>query len=189
MHLQRRQATQVGREEQVLHFVRDGQFAFQPLLLLLLGNQPGQRFRHGIKRLLQGRHLVLRAHRDTVREVAAIDVSRRVIEVGDRLGNAARQPHANHQRHQLDQAEEDGNPREHVDKDPRFLAQSAEQGGVEHRRARVNQDQAVQRFAAVPVNRTNSRGKRELKVKAVGGRRNTSGLNPPAFVGQAHRGA
>jgi hypothetical protein len=45
-------------EEQVLNFVGDGEFALQSLLLLLLSNQLGQRFSHGIERLFQLRHLV-----------------------------------------------------------------------------------------------------------------------------------
>ena len=43
MDLQRGQAAQVGREEQRLHLVRDGQFAFHALLLFLLGDEVGQR--------------------------------------------------------------------------------------------------------------------------------------------------
>ena len=37
------------REEQVLHFIGDGEFAFHSLLLFLLGNQLDQRFRHGVE--------------------------------------------------------------------------------------------------------------------------------------------
>jgi hypothetical protein len=43
-------------EEQVLHFMGDGEFALQSLLLLLLSSELGQRFTHGIERLFERRH-------------------------------------------------------------------------------------------------------------------------------------
>ena len=118
MHLQRGQAGQVGREEQVLHFVGDGQFAFQPLFLLLLGDQLGQRLAHGVEGLLQSGHLVLGVHLDAVRQVATVDVSGCVVEIGDRLGHTPREPDADKQGNQLNEGEEDGDASQHIQEDP-----------------------------------------------------------------------
>ena len=68
-----------------------------------------QRCGHGVKRLLQRRHLVARlaAVMRCVRS-PRFTLSRRFVEFIHRLGHAARQPHADDQGDEFDHAEEDG---------------------------------------------------------------------------------
>ena len=49
MQFQRRQVAHVVRKEVRLHLLRDGEFALQPLLLLLLHQQAFERARHAVE--------------------------------------------------------------------------------------------------------------------------------------------
>ena len=78
-----------------------------------------------------------------MRQLAPVNVLRGGIELGDRLGHAAGQPHADIERDQLDYAEENSDAQQPVDEDAGVLAQAAEQRPVEHRRPRIDQQQSA----------------------------------------------
>ena len=54
--------------------------------------------------------------------------------------------HADEQRDQLDDAEEDGDADQAIEEDPGFISQRAEQRGVQHRRPGIHQHQPSQRI-------------------------------------------
>ncbi len=131
MHLQPEQAAQVVGIEQLLHLMRNGQLALHPLLFLLLRNQVGQRLRHGVERLLQRRHLIVGAELNAMLKFAAIDVLGRGIQLGHRFCHAARQTHANEQRDQLDDAEDERDRQQQIAEDAGVFSQGAEQRGID----------------------------------------------------------
>ena len=90
-NLQRRQLRDVLRVELGLHFLGDGQFVLQSLLLLLLLDQVLDGCGHGVERVGQRSQLVVRLHRNAMAEVSAIDVFGGVIELGHGAGHGARE--------------------------------------------------------------------------------------------------
>ncbi len=127
------QAAQVGGKEQRLHFVGNGQFAFQPLLLFLLGDQVAQRLRHRVERLLQRRHLIATPDLDAMLQLALVYILGRGVQLGYRPGHAARKPSADNQSDQLDDAEENADAEKRLHEDSGILSQTAEQRAVQQR--------------------------------------------------------
>ena len=93
------------RVELLLHFLRDGQFILQPLLLFLLLDQVLDRLSHRIEGIRQGRQLIMRLHRNAMAEVSAIDVFSGVVELGDRARHRASQAGPDEQCQQFDDGE------------------------------------------------------------------------------------
>ncbi len=107
MHFERLQIRNLPRKQLRLHFLCNGQFAFQPLLFLLLQNQLLDRFSHGVERHRELRQLVGGLDRNTMTEVAAIHMLGSVIELRHGTRHRPRHARSDNQSDQYNQGEED----------------------------------------------------------------------------------
>ena len=157
------------RVELLLHFLRDGQFVLQPLLLFLLLDQVLDRLRHRIEGVRQGRQLIMRLHRNAMAEVSAIDVFSGVVELGDRARHRAGQAGPDEQRQQFDDGENHCREQQRILNPGGKVTQRGEQAGVEHRRPGQDPQQRPCFFlrAGCPIHDRKRRGKGYLAVKGV----------------------
>ena len=109
------------RKQIGLNFLGDGDLVLQPLLLLLFFEQPFQRSCHGVERSAQFGKLIAAGDADAIVEIAAIDVLRRLVKIGDRrrdgLAQPERHPDGQYAEDRKEETEQDESDTQHAGDD------------------------------------------------------------------------
>src|SRR6185312_8198862 len=164
----------IAWEELRLHFLRDGEFAFEALLFLLLLQQPLQRFRHGVERGFKRRKLISGLHANAVDQVSAIDVLSGAIQCAHRSRDCSREPHANNQRYQFDNRECDRNHHQQYENRRTYLSQIGKDAAVQNRWASAYVHRRASLFSRTPLDGGKYRSKLQHGIEPVNLRRSYS---------------
>ncbi len=169
MHFERLQFRYLPRKKLRLHFLRNRQFALQPLFFFLFQNQLFDGFRHRVERQRKLRQLVRGFHRNAMAEVTAIDIFRSVIELGHGACHRPGHTRADDQRHQLNYREEDQDRQEDVFHALGDISQGCKQVRIEHRRpgSHLYKSAGPRQIASFPVHNGKRRSEGDLTIHHV----------------------
>ena len=158
------------RQQVALDGGGDLDLALQALLLRHVGQQRGDRLGHAVERLRHLAELVVRAHGDAVREVAALHRLRPLLDAVDRAGDGVDQHRREHDGDEVDEDEGGGQAEDELEQNAEIAAPLGAEVKVEQAAPRID-DQRPElvraRAAGVPLHGVGDVGPDDLSADGV----------------------